>query len=366
MANKPKPLINYCFPSQYVVGTLYNLSTNRVNTGRWTFDYCYDLETVFYKENYSNSKDFYKKVTRHQKYISENELTMREIKETEDIDKVWDLYRSWRKTKLELDAQNPNHFEEHKNLYEACIEESLNKQFAGSMYVIGLFNKDTLLAFQAIYQNYDWVYALANVSDRQAYKEIAEVSFVAFMSYYRDVLKAKFFNFGESAGDPGLSVFKGKWSYFPIYYGKLPEVSFRRTTEQDIDEVKALMQAASKKGTEIDFPTNYMDSSIKSGKVLVALNEKQEIVAMLECRSVDEKKLMTNLITRADSQNQGLGKKILAKLAEEEGSFEFFCVKSNHKAIEFYENIPNVSTYGDYIDRRGIVDTTKVGYRYEI
>ena len=173
-----------------------------------------------------------------------------------------------------------------------------------------------------------------------------------------------FYNIGEAAGDPGLSTFKGKWPFFPIWFGSELVLSFRRSSGQDINTIKMLMQNESIYGTEIVFPTNYMDSSIKAGKVLLALNANDEIVGMLGCRSILGKKLMTNLITRSDYQYQGIGKKLLEQLSKEEGKFEFFCVKSNKKAIEFYSNIKEVSTYGDYIDERGIVDSTKIGYTY--
>lgn len=334
----------YAFPNQEAVRVAYDISDDRIENGRRTFDVCYDIEKVFNRETYANSKKYNNHVTRYLNYAKNNNLSVREITEPVDQDKARKLYEDWWNVKIEADKLNPNHFAEHSDRYKECLELTINKSIKDA-HLIGLFdNENNLLAFQTLVFVDDWAFDLSNANSRTDYAYIAEVSLVNFLKFLKDEMGRRFYNFGETGGDQGLLTYKEKLPNFRIYYGKL-NVDFRRTTK---DDVKKVIDFMNKNSTdENPFPTVYMSDSIEKGNVVVGeINNK--IISMVELRDiVDEfssKKLMTNLIVDSEYRCQGIATKILEKLPT---PFEFFCYKTNETGNKFYKDLKNVELIGE-------------------
>lgn len=326
---------NFCFPAQEEIRAAYEIEEGRIENGRYTFDVCYDLEKVFNKDTYKNSKKYNQHISRYLNYATNNELFVKDIETEEEKKAAYDLYQDWWNVKMEADRENPNHFEEHSERYKYCMDYTFEKKFP-NLQAIGLFTKDgKLLAFQTLVLKDDWAYDMSNANSRTDYAYIAEVSLVNFLKYLKEQKSIKFYNFGETGGDLGLLRYKEKLPNFRIYYGKL-NVTFKKSTKDDTEMLIDLMNRTST--PENPFPTEYMPATIEAGNVIYA-DVNGKLAGMVECRNKNGKYLMTNLITEEFYRGQGIGAALLEQLPK---PFEFFCYKTNEKALKFYENLKNV------------------------
>lgn len=337
-------IIKYAFPNQEAVRLAYDISDDRIENGRRTFDVCYDLNKVFDKSSYKNSKKYNNHITRYLNYAKNNELFVKDVETDEEKEAAKKLYKEWWNVKMEADRINPNHFKEHSERYEYCLNYAINENTAKkyNLHTIGLFDKDkNLLAFQTLAFVDDWAFDLSNANSRTNYSYIAEVSLVNFLKYLKEEKQRAFYNFGETGGDEGLLKYKEKLPNFRIYYGKL-NIQFEKSSKKDIDTIKDFMATYSTEDNP--FPTIYMDESITNGNVLKAVVN-SKIVGIVECRNKDNKNLMTNLIVDKEYRCQGIAKALLDQLPK---PFYFFCYITNNTGIKFYENLKNVKKLGYY------------------
>lgn len=323
---------NHCFPAQPEIRALYGMSEDRQTNGRYTFDVCYNIKQVLDRNSYPTSKKYKQKAEYYQKYLVSRNLSIREILSTSDFDRVYELHKEWYNLKCELDQENPNHFKEHASIYESCINAAV---LGTDFKIYGLFTEsDELLAFQVLLFKEDWVYCLSSINSRSSeYTDVAEVLLINLLVEL-DKLGIKYYNYGETGGDPGLTAYKEKIPSFRIYYGKL---DFKTSTEQDVDKLVRFMQEVST--PENNFPTEYMPDSIKAGNVTYVELDGQ-VAGMVECRELESGRLMTNLMVKPEYRGRGIAEQLLEQLPS---PFEFFCYKTNTTALKFYDNLKEVT-----------------------
>lgn len=349
--------LHYAFPAQEAIRLAYAISEDRLQNGRRTFDVCYDIEKVFDRTSYKTSKKYNNHITRYLNYATNNELFVKDIETKEEQEAAYKLYQDWWDIKMKADKENPNHFEEHSERYKYCMDYTFEKKFP-NMYAIGLFTKNKeMLAFQTLVFEKDWAFDLSNANSRTDYAYIAEVSLVNFLKYLKDQKGIKYYNFGETGGDLGLLKYKEKLPNFRIWYGK-KDIVYKKSTLEDFVDICNLMNKVSEEGEK--FATDYMKDTVEKGNVLCAIQD-NKIIGIVECREIENKNLMTNLIVDPYYRGQGIAKALLDKLPK---PFIFFCNKENKRACNFYDSLANTIKNGDYIDRHGNVHTEKWSYTY--
>ena len=329
-------LIDHCFPAQEEITDLYKMPDDRVSTGRYTFDVCYDIKKVLDKSSYPTSKKYKQKVEYYQKYLVSRRLSIKEIDFGEGIDKAWVLQKEWEEAKLKLDQENPNHFKEHCSIYGDCF-----CAVGGPIRHFGLFTESgDLLAFQILLVKKNWAhddlwaYCLSSVNTRTSeYTDVAEVLLINLLTEL-DKEGVQYYNYGETGGDPGLTRYKEKIPSFRIYYGGL---DFKKSTEQDVDRIVQFMQEVST--PENNFPVEYMPGSIKAGNITYVELDGQ-VIGMVECRELETERLMTNLMVSPEYRGRGIAERLLDQLPS---PFEFFCYKTNKIACKFYDNLEEVT-----------------------
>lgn len=357
MLNKVYNNLNYSFPAQETVRLAYGISEDRLQNGRRTFDVCYDLEKVFDRDSYKNSKKYNRSISSNLNYVTRNELYIKDIETKEEQTLVYNLYQDWYNLKIEADKLNPNHFEEHSERYKYCIDGAFDNSLKG-VKIIGLFTKDKeLLAFQVLVFDNTWVYDLLGINSRSSHTHIAEVALVNFLKYLKDQKNIKYYNFGETGGDIGLLSYKEKLPNFRIWYGS-KKIIYKKSTLNDLTEICNLMDKVSEEGEK--FATDYMQDSIENGNVICAVQD-NKIIGIVECRNIENKNLMTNLIVDPYYRGQGIAKLLLLQLPK---PFDFFCNKDNTRACNFYDSLSNTTRNGDYVDRHGVTHAEKWSYTY--
>lgn len=329
------------FPNQKDIQIAYGLENVNPEEGRRTFDVCYELEKVFDIKNYKNGKKFKKHVRQYLDFFKENNFVIRPCKSSEDIAKVYELWKEWNDAKLEADRLNPNHFAQHSERYKHCLDVAFEEGKLVNGGVLGMFDaSNNLLSYQMYVIVDDWFYGLTTACTKKTeYDHLANVATISYLNYIFQN-GSKFANWGECGGDPKLLEYKEAFPNFRIYYGKL-NVDFIKSEEKDVDEIVAFMQKYST--PEIPFPTEYMPETIKAGNVLKAIVD-EKLVGIVECRNKDRKNLMTNLIVSEEFRCQGIAQKLLEQLPK---PFYFNCYKVNERANNFYRGLKNVECTGE-------------------
>lgn len=333
------------FPMQLDIQIAYGLSTNPdLNIGRRTFDICYDLDKVFDVAYYKNGKSYKNHVRKYLDYFEKNNFCIKELQNISDAYQLWEVFNEWNERKIQADIENPNHYREHSEKYKGCLEKCVNGELKNSR-IYGMFDsEDHLISYQlATLKNRAWVFGVTTACRKTEYAHIANVATVNFLHFFKQE-GYLYCNWGECGGDKNLIAYKEAYPSFRIYYGK-PEFQIERSTEKDIEEIISLMKATST--VEVPFPTEYMPDSIEAGNVWKAVANSR-VVGIVECRFVDCRYFMTNLIVDPEYRAQGIATALLERLSKDIGSdFEFECYKINAKANSFYCGLRNTVRVGE-------------------
>lgn len=160
---------------------------------------CYNLEDVFNKEKYSNSKKFYKLVKRGLN-IHTREGNVVRFLDVSDTNQASRLHDSWVKYKLE----NYNLFKIlfPTERYKKCLKASLEKEMAGKILSIGCFtSQGKMLGYRTIYKRGTAAYDLAYITDRNITEsDFSEHFEIVTLNFLKDNCGIQTFNCGLSEG----------------------------------------------------------------------------------------------------------------------------------------------------------------------
>lgn len=168
----------------------------------------YDIEKVFDRATYENSKKYQDKIKRWLNYFEKHKFSIQKLTKSNE-EEIRELYREWILLK-NLDLAMIKR-------YQNCIDAALDKA-ENDIYIIGMFNEEKkLVGFRTFYLREDhWAFDLSNTVTRTEYKYMSEIFQVNTLKYLKDIFKVNFYNLGLSDGS--LRVHKTLLPNFDIAY----------------------------------------------------------------------------------------------------------------------------------------------------
>lgn len=157
----------------------------------------YDLEKVFNRETYENSKKYQDKVKRWLNWFSSHNLSIRVLAEA-DRSQIDELYKEW----VTVKGLDESMIRRYQNCTNAALDPSQDQVVTKQILGLGMFNEEgKLLGFRTLYNRDDgWAFDLSNCVTRNDYKYLSEIFQVNTLKYMLENLGIEFYNLGLSDG----------------------------------------------------------------------------------------------------------------------------------------------------------------------
>lgn len=180
----------------------------RVENSEERLETVYDIEKVFDRASYENSKKYQDKIKRWLNYFEKHNFSIKKLN-VENKEEINNLYKEW----IDLKQLDDSMIRRYQNCINAALDENIK-----DIFIIGMFNENNkLVGFRTFYIREDnWAFDLSNTVTRNEYKYLSEIFQVNTLKYLNEKFKVKFYNLGLSDGS--LRMHKTLLPNFDIAY----------------------------------------------------------------------------------------------------------------------------------------------------